>query len=80
MPEPTKQEMIQRLEGFIKKYHITTGESTFSHLILYLIKENNEMRSKISGIEFKVNQLLTLKEQKEIKEKKKESKKSGKKK
>jgi hypothetical protein len=80
MSEPTKQEMIQRLEGFIRKYHIITSESTFSHLILYLIKENNEMRSKISGIEFKLNQLTTLKEQREVKEKKKESKKTGKKK
>jgi len=44
------------------------------------IKENNEMRSKISGIEFKLNQLTTLKEQREVKEKKKESKKTGKKK
>ncbi len=75
MPEPTKQEMIQRLEGFIRKYHVTTGESTFSHLILYLIKENNEMRSKISGIEFKLNQLTTLKEQREVKEKAKNVKK-----
>jgi hypothetical protein len=69
MPEPTKQEMIQRLEGVIRKYHVTTSESTFSHLILYLIKENNEMRSEISGIEFKFNQLTTLKEQREVKEK-----------
>ncbi len=75
MSEPTKQEMIQRLEGFIRKYHVTTGESTFSHLILYLIKENNEMRSKISGIEFKVNQLISLKEKGEVKEKEKKVKK-----
>jgi len=67
--------MIQRLEGFIRKYHVTTGESTFSHLILYLIKENNEMRSKISGIEFKVNQLISLKEKGEVKEKEKKVKK-----
>ncbi|HNR65433.1 MAG TPA: hypothetical protein PKJ95_03950, partial [Atribacterota bacterium] len=59
----------------IRKYHVTTGESTFSHLILYLIKENNEMRSKISGIEFKVNQLISLKEKGEVKEKEKKVKK-----
>lgn len=80
MPEPTKQEMIQTLEGVIRKYHVTTKEAVFSRFILYLIKENNELKAKMSGIEFKVNQLTTLKEQRETKEKKKENKKLGKKK
>ena len=66
--EPTNQEMIQRLEGFIRKYHITTGEATFSRLLIYLIKENNELKLKVSGLEFKVNQLISLKEKREAKE------------
>jgi hypothetical protein len=78
--EPTNQEMIQRLEGFIRKYHITTGEATFSRLLIYLVKENNELKAKLSGLEFKVNQLISLKEKREVKEKEKKTKKVGKKK
>jgi hypothetical protein len=69
MPEPTKQEMIQRLEGFIRKYHVTNPESVFSFLILYLIKENNNIKTDIANLNFKLNQLISLREERKIKEK-----------
>jgi hypothetical protein len=69
MPEPTKQEMIQRLEGFIRKYHVTNPESVFSFLILYLIKENNNIKTDIANLNFKLNQLISLREERKVKEK-----------
>ena len=69
MPEPTKQEMIQRLEGFIRKYHVTNPESVFSSLILYLIKENNNIKTDVANLNFKLNQLISLREERKIKEK-----------